>query len=139
MTTALVEIVDDDPPNQKLLRVLAESAGFRTRAHTTAEAALIAMRTDPPAIAAIDVQLAGRMDGLELTRILKSAPETSRIIVIVVSAFAALADEARARAAGADVWMPKPIDTRELVALLRNLAASQDPDPRPPAADPYRR
>ena len=79
------------------------------------------MRADPPAIAAIDVQLAGPMDGLELTRILKAAPETARIIVIVVSAFASLADEARARAAGADVWMSKPIDTRELVALLGKL------------------
>ena len=122
----LVEIVDDDPGNQKLLRLLAEQAGYRVVAHVTAEAALRAARDEPPAVAVVDVQLSGRMDGLALVRALRAAPETAAVPIMVVSAFAALADEARARAAGCDVWMSKPIDTSEFMMRLRALVELSD-------------
>ena len=122
----LVEIVDDDPGNQKLLRLLAEQAGCRVVAHVTAEAALLAARDEPPAVAVVDVQLSGRMDGLALVRALRAAPETAAVPIMVVSAFAALADEARARAAGCDVWMSKPIDTSEFMMRLRALVELSD-------------
>lgn len=126
MTSPLVDIVDDDPGTQKLLRLLAEQAGCRVRTHAAAASALAAMRDDPPAIAVIDVQLPGSVDGLAVIAALRSAPETAGVAVVVVSAFASLADETRARAAGCDVWMSKPIDTRALRRSLVRLGGAPE-------------
>lgn len=115
---ALVDIVDDDPGNQKLLRVLVERAGGRARVHADGAAALAAMRARPPAVAVLDVQLPGVMDGIALTRTLKAAPETARVVVAVVSASATLGDERRARLAGCDYWLAKPIDIRAFLEWL---------------------
>lgn len=114
-----VDVVDDDAAHRKLMRILVAEAGFSPRTHATAEAAFEIARLDPPSLVIADVQLPGAMDGVALTRALKSAPETAHVPVLVVSAFAAAADEARARRAGCDAWLAKPLDTREFVSLVR--------------------
>lgn len=114
-----VDIVDDDAAHRKLMRILVREAGYAPRTHATAEAALESARRDPPALVIADIQLAGEMDGVALTRALRAAPETAHLPVLVVSAFAGVADEARARRAGCDAWLAKPLDTREFVSLVR--------------------
>ncbi|HWE41644.1 MAG TPA: response regulator [Gemmatimonadaceae bacterium] len=114
-----VDVVDDDAAHRKLMRILVAEAGFSPRTHATADAAFEIARLDPPSLVIADVQLPGAMDGVALTRALKSAPETAHVPVLVVSAFAAAADEARARRAGCDAWLAKPLDTREFVSLVR--------------------
>ena len=114
-----VDVVDDDAAHRKLMRILVREAGYAPRTHATAEAAFEIARLDPPALVIADIQLSGAMDGLALTRALKATPATAHIPVLVVSAFAAAADEARARRAGCDAWLAKPLDTREFVSLVR--------------------
>jgi two-component system, cell cycle response regulator DivK len=119
MSEQVVDVVDDDAAHRKLMRILVAGAGFEPRLHAAAESALAIARQSPPSLVIADVQLRGEMDGVALTRALKAAPETAGIPVLVVSAFAAAADEARARRAGCDAWLPKPLDTREFVSLVR--------------------
>jgi CheY-like chemotaxis protein len=54
------------------------------------------------------------MDGLELTRRLKADPATRDVVIVAVTASAMKGDEERARAAGCDGYIAKPIDTRNL-------------------------
>jgi len=61
----------------------------------------------------MDLQLPG-IDGLELTRRLKSDPATKDIIVVAMTAYVMEADEERAAKAGCDGYISKPIDTRAL-------------------------
>ena len=61
-----------------------------------------------PDVILMDIQMPG-MDGLELTRRLKAAPDTRDIIVIAFTAYAMLGDEAKMRAAGCDGYLSKPI------------------------------
>jgi CheY-like chemotaxis protein len=61
----------------------------------------------------MDLQLPG-IDGLELTRRLKSDPATRDIIVVAMTAYVMEADEERAANAGCDGYISKPIDTRAL-------------------------
>ena len=76
-----------------------------------------------PDVVVMDLQMPG-MDGLELTRRLKADARTRNIVVIAVTAFAMRGDEERARAAGCDGYVTKPIDTRSLPALIdRHLGA----------------
>jgi CheY-like chemotaxis protein len=65
-----------------------------------------------------DIQLPG-MDGLEMTRRLKSDARTRDITVVALTAFAMKGDEQKAREAGCDGYITKPIDTRTLGKRVR--------------------
>jgi CheY-like chemotaxis protein len=65
----------------------------------------------------MDVQLPG-MDGLSLTRKLKGDPTTRDIVIVAVTAYAMKGDDERARAAGCDGYVSKPIDTRTLPGVV---------------------
>ena len=97
MTRAPVLIVDDNPVNLKLARVLLAGAGYEVRTAGDAEEALDVLKTFCPKLILMDIQLPG-MDGLTLTRQLKSDPGTG--------------DEEKARASGCTGYITKPLDTR---------------------------
>ena len=110
-------IVDDNPVNLKLVRVLLTTEGYDVRTATDAEEALEALGTFHPRLTLMDLQLPG-MDGLELTRRLKADPATRDIIVLALTAYAMKGDEEKALAAGCDGYLPKPIDTRTLPGVV---------------------
>jgi CheY-like chemotaxis protein len=115
-------IVDDNPTNLKLVAYLMKSQGYEVATAGDAESALEVVRTSPPRLILMDLQLPG-VDGLELTRRLKADPETRGIIVIALTAYAMKGDQDRAMAAGCDDYVTKPIDTRQLPeTIARHLA-----------------
>jgi CheY-like chemotaxis protein len=115
-------IVDDSPINLRLLTFLMRSKGYAVRTAVDAPTARLAIEERPPALILMDVQLPG-MDGLELTRELKAAPATQSIPVIVVTASAMRGDEIKARHAGCDAYVTKPINTQLVPALVAQLLA----------------
>lgn len=118
MSSNSVLIVDDTPVNLKLVRVLLSRQGFEVRTASTAEEALEMAQSFRPRLVLADIQLPG-MDGLEMTRRLKAAPETRDTVVLALTAFAMKGDEEKAFAAGCDGYITKPIDTRTFPALIR--------------------
>lgn len=118
MTNNTILIVDDTPVNLKLVRVLLSRQGFDVRTASTAEEALEVAESFRPRLVLADIQLPG-MDGLEMTRRLKSAPATRETIVLALTAFAMKGDEEKAFEAGCDGYITKPIDTRSFPALIR--------------------
>jgi len=111
-------IVDDVPTNLKLVTVLLSRLGYQVHTASTAEEALeIAQRIRPRLVLA-DILLPG-MDGLEMTRRLKSAPETRNTIVLAVTALAMKGDQQKALEAGCDGYITKPIDVKMFHALIR--------------------
>lgn len=119
-----VLIVDDNAQNLKLARILLESEGYEVRTAPDAEQAAEAIAAFEPTVVLMDVQLPG-MDGLELTRRLKHDPKTKHIAVVVVTAYAMKGDEEKARAAGCDGYVTKPIDADALLTLLGRLGSRQ--------------
>jgi CheY-like chemotaxis protein len=129
-----VLIVDDTPVNLKLVRVLLSRQGFEVRTASTAEEALDMAQTFRPRLVLADIQLPG-MDGLEMTRRLKAAPETRDTVVLALTAFAMKGDEEKAFAAGCDGYITKPIDTRTFPSLIRQyLSKTGDVPASEPAA-----
>jgi CheY-like chemotaxis protein len=110
-------IVDDNAVNLKLLRLTLSVAGYEIRTAIDAEQATAVLTTFRPRLILMDIQLPG-MDGLELTRRLKADPSTCGAIVLAVTAYAMKGDEERARAAGCDGYVTKPIDTRTLATTV---------------------
>lgn len=126
MSAPIVLVVDDNPTNLKLIAYLLQAKGYDVRTATDAESAFEVVHDARPALILMDLQLPG-MDGLELTRQLKSAPETRDIVVIAVTAYAMKGDEERARAAGCDGYIPKPVDTRALPRIVAQHLGISDP------------
>jgi two-component system cell cycle response regulator DivK len=120
MAGEAILIVDDNAANLKLARILLSVEGYSVRTATDAEQALRLLQTYHPRLILMDIQLPG-MDGLELTRKLKAAPETSHILIVALTAYAMKGDEEKARAAGCDGYVAKPIDSHELPRLLAAL------------------
>jgi CheY-like chemotaxis protein len=110
-------IVDDNPTNLKLVRVLLQGEGYDARTATDAEEALEVLKNFHPRLILMDVQLPG-MDGLELTRQLKAHSEMRDITVVALTAYAMKGDEQKVLAAGCDGYIAKPIDTRNLPRLV---------------------
>jgi CheY-like chemotaxis protein len=111
-------VVDDNALNLKLARLLLSMEGYQVRTAETAAAAVTVLETFHPRMILMDVQLPG-VDGLELTRWLRADPSFDDVIILAVTAFAMAADEQRAKEAGCDGFVTKPLDTRSLPELVR--------------------
>ena len=117
---ARVLVVEDNPANLKLACVLLEHAGHEVLGAVDAESALSLARDAAPDLVLMDVQLPG-MDGLAATALLKADPATSAIPIIALTAMAMKDDQVRARSAGCDAWIAKPLSYRELYAAIDRL------------------
>jgi CheY-like chemotaxis protein len=113
-------IVDDNPQNLKLAKVILAAEGYEVKTAIDAEDALKILESFTPRLILMDLQLP-RMDGLELTRRLKADPARREIIIIALTAYAMKGDDEKAFAAGCDGYISKPID---IDALPRVVAES---------------
>lgn len=119
----LVLVVDDHPANLKLARWVLTADGFEVAACATAEDALTFLASRMPDLLLVDVALPG-INGLELSRRLRANEDTHRIPIVAMTAFAMKGDEAKARAAGCDAYITKPVNTRTLAAQLHEVMAT---------------
>ena len=113
MSGRRILVVEDQEDNRTILRDLLTHAGFVVLEAVTGEEGVRAAEAHRPDLILMDIQLPG-MDGLELTRRLKADPRTAGILVVALTAYAMKGDEEKARAAGCDGYISKPIDTRAL-------------------------
>jgi CheY-like chemotaxis protein len=113
-------VVDDNPQNLRLARMVLRSAGYAVDIAADAEEALLYLDNAEPALIVTDVQLPG-MDGLALTRRLKADPVRRRIPVLALTAYAMKGDEQKALDAGCDGYLAKPIDADALPRAVERL------------------
>jgi two-component system cell cycle response regulator DivK len=115
-------IVDDHELNLRLLERLLEREGRSVRAADSLAAAERALAEEHPAMIVLDLNLPDG-NGLELTRRLKSEPSTASIPIVACTAAVMPADEDRAREAGCDAFVAKPIDLQEFSAVISSMLA----------------
>jgi CheY-like chemotaxis protein len=115
-------IIDDNPVNMKLIRILLTGEGYDVRTAADAKEAAGVLAKIHPSLILMDIQLPG-MDGLELTRRLKAEPTTRDITIVGLTAYAMKGDEERILAAGCDGYIAKPIDTRTLPDCIKGYLA----------------
>jgi two-component system cell cycle response regulator DivK len=122
-----VLVVDDNPQNLKLVRVLLGREGYQVATAADGEEALTVLESFRPRLILMDLQLPG-LDGLSLTRRLKADPATAGIIIIALTAYAMKGDREKALEAGCDDYVTKPIDVEDLcLTIERHLAGRQPP------------
>ena len=138
MANEPILVVDDNPLNLKLARLLLDTESYQVRTAEHAPAALAILETFHPHLILMDIQLPG-MDGLELTRRLRTNPSMRDVIILALTAYAMEADEIKALDAGCDGYIAKPLDTRSLPNVVRAYLDGQAGRRRhtPPADPPY--
>jgi DNA-binding response OmpR family regulator len=116
----LVLVADDDEDILQLLSFRLERAGYEiVQARSGDEALQLALEL-VPALAVLDVMMPG-LNGYEVTRELRRNQATSTTPVILLTAKAQAADVARGMAAGADNYVRKPFDARDLADRVDRL------------------
>jgi two-component system, cell cycle response regulator DivK len=115
-----VLVVDDHDLNLKLLERLLELEGRQTRGVGSLAAAERALAEEQPAMIVLDLHLPDG-SGLELTRKLKSEPRTASIPIVACTAAVLPTDEVRAREAGCDAFVAKPIDLRHFSTVVSSI------------------
>jgi two-component system cell cycle response regulator DivK len=110
-------IVDDEPTSVRLVRALLTGGGHKVRSAKSAEEALTVLKTFEPQLILLDVQLPGT-NGLELASRIRSDPTTHNICIVALTAYAMTGDEQKARKAGCDGYVTKPIDVRTLLSVV---------------------
>jgi len=118
-----VLIVEDNELNLRLFRDLLEAHGADVRTVRDAREALPAIHSFLPQLVIMDIQLP-HISGVELIRLMKADPSLDSIPVMAVTAYAGKGDEGRARQAGADAYVSKPISVSRFVAAVESLAGS---------------
>lgn len=124
MPREAILIVDDNPQNLRLAREILLLEEYEVRTAADAAEALATLETFQPRMILMDLQLPG-MSGLELTRKLRASGRASDIIILALTAYAMKGDEQKAREAGCDGYITKPIDTRGLPATIRGFFSAK--------------
>jgi len=117
---ATVLIVEDTPELQRFLSACFRRMGFDVVSAREGEVAVeIALRILPDLIC-LDLMLPN-ICGLEVCERLKRSPSTAGIPVLIISSRTSPQDRAEAEISGADDYLMKPIDPRELAVRVRAL------------------
>jgi len=115
---AMVLVVDDAPPNVKLLRLILKDAGYRVLEATSGPEALATLRRDKPDIMVLDVRMPG-MTGYQVCREVRGDPEFAALPVIMVTALSLPEERLAGVEAGATDFISKPFNKKELLARVR--------------------
>jgi len=111
-------VIEDNQLNLKLVRDVLQHAGFTVVSAPTGEEGVDLATEQPPDLVLMDLQLPG-ITGTEALRRLRSNPSSSGVPVVAVTAFAMRTDRERAKQAGFDGFVEKPISTRALPAQVQ--------------------
>ncbi len=115
MTDIRIMVVDDDSNIGELLRLYLEKEGFTAIVKSDGEQALAAFDSDKPDLILLDVMMP-RMDGWQVCRELR---KRSSVPIIMITAKGEVFDRVLGLELGADDYVVKPFETKEVIARIR--------------------
>ena len=124
LTGLRVLVVDDEPDTLNLLRRVLGDSHAQVAAAPSVEAALAALGAFDPHVLISDVSMPGR-DGYELIRAVRSTTSPEDLPAAALTAYARPEDAARAREAGFQMHLSKPVEPDELVKVVARLAGRE--------------
>ncbi len=108
-------VVDDDPNIAQLVKLYLEKEGYEVSVETRGDDAVAAFQKNPPSLMLLDIMLPG-MDGWQVCRAIR---QTSSIPIIMLSAKDETFDKVLGLELGADDYITKPFEGKELVARVK--------------------
>ncbi len=121
--------VEDNPANISLLQRIARMGGHEVINYANGEVALNNFAKDSPDLVLMDLQLEGRISGLDVVKQLRE--RGFKTPIIAVTAYAMVGDRERCIEAGCDSYLSKPLPVAELVELVQNYERQHSAPPAP--------
>lgn len=113
-------IVDDEKALRLGLSKCIKAAGFEPLEAANGNEALCLVSEYQPGLIILDVMMRG-MSGLEVCRLLRKDPQAAEIKIIILSAKGQIKEREEGLDAGADYYITKPFDYRELIKIIKQL------------------
>ena len=126
-----VLVIDDEVRDRELVGAMLAISGYEVRHAESGAHGLEQVSAAPPDVILLDVQMPG-MDGYEVCRLLRRAPGTRRIPVIMITASDDPALNRRAYAVGAQACITKPVRQDGLIATIQAVGRAA-PQRKPPS------
>ncbi len=120
MSQKKILVVEDNETDRRLLNAILSASGYVVLiAETGASVIKLAQREErkEPDLILLDIRLPD-ISGLEVARMLKSAPSTCNIPIIAVTAYAMPGDAQKVMESGCNAYVSKPINVRDLTVLV---------------------
>jgi two-component system phosphate regulon response regulator OmpR len=125
-------VVDDEPEIREMLADYLGHAGFRVSAAEDAATLRRLLEDQAADLVILDINMPGE-DGLSLARYLRA---NTKIGIVMLTAAGEVVDRIVGLEMGADDYLPKPVDMRELLARVRAVLRRMESTPEKPAAEP---
>lgn len=115
-------VVDDNVDAASMLGMLLEAAGHEVLIEHESRRALERAASEAPRVCILDIGLP-EMDGNELAQRLRASPRTAGAVLIAVTGYGQDSDRGQTLAAGFDHHLVKPVDTKQLTAILADVGS----------------
>ncbi len=122
-------VVEDDGDILELVRYNLAKEGYKISGVTSGEDALRLVRGKTPDLVILDLMLPG-VDGLEVCKLIKNAPKTRNIPIVMLTAKGEEADVVTGLELGADDYITKPFSPRVLIARVRAVLRRKTREPK---------
>jgi len=116
--TARIAVIDDEAPNRTYLETLLGNAGFHVQAAAGGNDGVVLVEKERPDLVLVDLMMP-EVDGFAVCERIRKGPAGADIQIVVLSALDGLDAKVRALEMGADDYLVKPVESRELVARLK--------------------
>ena len=113
-----VLVVDDEPDTLELVKLVLESAGFKTMLATSGRDALKLAQESKPDLVLLDIMMPD-MDGYDTMRAIRKLARFRTLPVIALTAKAMKGDREKCLEAGASDYITKPVSMEQLTAMMR--------------------
>ncbi|HEY7533878.1 MAG TPA: response regulator transcription factor [Nitrospiraceae bacterium] len=118
--TKKILIIEDEQDILQLVKLYVEKEGFRTVTATTGTEGIKQVKQEKPDLVILDLMLP-ELDGIEICKRLRSAPETATLPIIMLTAKAEESDTVIGLELGADDYVTKPFSPKALMARVKAL------------------
>jgi len=120
-------IVEDNPPNMRLMEMTLRLKGYELLQATDGEEALNMAIREKPDLIIMDLNLP-KVSGLEVTKRLRQMPAFNHTPIIAVTAHAMKGDKEKIIEVGCDAYLPKPINTHQLPRVVAEMLRQRQKD-----------
>jgi two-component system OmpR family response regulator len=120
-------VIEDEPDTAEMIAEMMRISGYEVVKYFSSTSALDNLRQEKPAAVILDVMMPD-YSGLELLRLMRRLPEFQSLPVIVVSALYFTTDIEAGFAAGATLYLTKPVSYVDLKQAVLQVISSADQD-----------
>lgn len=120
-----VLVVEDNHDMARVITGILQAKGCETTIARNCDEALKSIATNLPDVISCDIQLGGKLTGLDLARAIKSDSRTAHLFLIAISGFSGYTERNEALTAGFDMFFSKPVKFADLTKAIQTVSAKR--------------